>query len=75
MKRICIHSASLDPTAAKDTAGAPSLVLRCLGTQETLWDLAKLYRTTIADILTANQLEEEQDLPRDQMLLIPGKRA
>ena len=75
VKRICIHSASLDPTAAKDMTGAPSLVLRCLGNQETLWDLAKLYRTTIADILTANQLEEEQDLPRDQMLLIPGKRA
>ena len=56
-------------------AGAPSLVLRCLGKQETAWDLAKRYNTTIGVILAANQLEAEGDISRDQLLLIPRKRA
>lgn len=75
VKRICITSATLDPAVVKDITGTPSLVLRCLGKQESLWDLAKRYRTTISDILTANQLEQESDLPREQLILIPGKRA
>ena len=61
--------------AAKDLSGAPSLVLRCLGKQETAWDLAKKYNTTIPTILSANQLEMEQDIPREKLLLIPRKRA
>ena len=61
--------------APKETAGAPSLVLRCLGKQETAWDLAKRYNTTIGVILAANQLETEGDISRDQLLLIPRKRT
>ena len=55
-------------------AGAPSLVLRCLGKQESAWDLAKKYNTTIAMILAANQLEDGE-IPREKLLLIPRKRA
>jgi len=75
IKRLGISSAALDPTEMKDLTGAPSLVLRCLGKQETAWDLAKRYHTTIPAILAANQLEQESDLPREQLLLIPRKRA
>ena len=75
IKRVGISSAALDPTEMKDLTGAPSLVLRCLGKQETAWDLAKRYHTTIPAILAANQLEQESDLPREQLLLIPRKRA
>ena len=60
---------------AKELSGTPSLVLRCLGKQECAWDLAKRYNTTIAAILSANQLESEEELGRDQLLLIPRKRA
>ena len=74
-KRSCISGAKLDPTVPKDLSGAPSLVLRCLGKQESVWDLAKRYHTTIGAILAANQLEEEGDLPREKLLLIPRKRA
>ena len=70
-KKVCITSAKLDPEAMKDTSNAPSLVLRCLGKQETAWDLAKKYNTTIAAILAANQLE----IPLEKLLLIPRKRA
>ena len=75
VKRVCVAGGKLDTDAPKDTAGAPSLVLRCLGKQETAWDLAKRYNTTIGVILAANQLETEGDIPRDQLLLIPRKRA
>ena len=75
VKRVGISSATLDLTEMKDLQGAPSLVLRCLGKQETAWDLAKRYHTTISAILAANQLERESDLPREQLLLIPRKRA
>ena len=75
MKRSCISAAKLDSTALKDLTDAPSLVLRCLGKQESAWDLAKRYHTTIGAILAANQLEEEADLPREKLLLIPRKRA
>ena len=50
-------------------------MLRQLGQQESPWDLAKRYNTTISTILCANQLETEEDLPRDTLLLIPRKRA
>ena len=75
VKKICISAAKLDAESAKDLSGAPSLVLRCLGRQETAWDLAKKYNTTISGILSANQLEEEAEIPRDKLLLIPRKRA
>lgn len=75
VKRVCISSAKLDTEAPKDLTGAPSLVLRCLGRQETAWDLAKKYNTTIDAILAANQLEGEGDIPLEKLLLIPRKRA
>lgn len=75
VKKICISAAKLDTESAKDLSGAPSLVLRCLGKQETAWDLAKKYNTTIPTILSANQLEEGQEIPREKLLLIPRKRA
>lgn len=74
-RRACVTAARLSEDAPKDLAGAPSLVLRCLGRQDTVWDLAKRCNTTIPMILAANGLEGEGDLPRGQLLLIPRKRA
>ncbi|MDD3346267.1 DUF3794 domain-containing protein [Oscillibacter sp.] len=74
-KKVCICAARLDQETPRNDAGAPSLVLRSLGKQETPWDLAKAYHTTIASILSANQLEGEAEIPREKLLLIPRKRA
>ena len=74
LKKVCINNAKLDTESTKDTVGAPSLVLRCLGKQESAWDLAKKYNTTIAMILAANQLEDGE-IPCEKLLLIPRKRA
>ena len=75
MKRGCIASAELNPMEAKDWSNVPSLVLRRVGKQESIWDLAKTHRTTIAAILAANQAEKESDLPQEGLILIPRKRA
>lgn len=75
VKKVCITAAKVNTDAPKELAGAPSLVLRCLGRQETAWDLAKRHNTTIAAILSANQLESEADMSADALLLIPRKRA
>lgn len=50
----------------------PSIVLRSVG-EERLWDLAKAYRTTRAEILRANELESGEGLS-GRLLLIPRKR-
>ena len=52
----------------------PSLVLRALSSGETLWNLAKQYRTTVEDILKANEMAEEAAAKVGQLLLIPRKR-
>lgn len=75
VQRVCISAAKVDTAAPKDAAGAPSLVLRSLGKEETPWDLAKRYNTTIATILAANHLEAETEIPREKLLLIPRKRG
>lgn len=74
-RSVCVGAASLDEDHPRDLSGAPSLVLRYFGKQESVWEAAKRYNTTIADILSANQLEKEADIPCGQLLLIPKKRA
>ena len=74
-KRVCLSSARIDTDTPKDLSSAPSLVLRGLGREESLWMLAKRHNTTVRDILAANGLESEGDVPREKLLLIPKKRA
>ncbi len=50
---------------------SPSLVLRKFDKGTKLWDVAKMYRTTREDILAANGLEAEGEVPSDRLLLIP----
>lgn len=40
---------------------------------DTLWDLAKLYNTTVDNIMKINDLEEEKDIEVGDKLIIPGK--
>jgi len=55
-------------------SGRPNAPATDWGAQERLWDLAKAYRTTVAEILTANELSAEADAPDGEMLLIPCRR-
>jgi hypothetical protein len=51
----------------------PSMVLRLAAPEEGVWEIAKAYGTTVAQILQANELEEG-DLPEGKLLLIPSVR-
>lgn len=63
----------LVPGEAEEQEGRqPSLVLRMPQEGERLWDVAKAYGTTIAEIIKANELTE--DVPSGRLLLIPRKR-
>lgn len=48
----------------------PALIVRKVGKNVPLWEIAKAYRTTVEDILKANQLDSEE-LDQDSMLLLP----
>jgi LysM repeat protein len=74
-KRVCLTSVKIASETPKDLSGAPSLVLRSMGKDETLWSLAKDHNTTSTAILAANGLEDEASIPQNKLLLIPRKRA
>ena len=69
----CLTNLSAEEPAGSDTE-APSLVLRALNEGETLWDIAKQYRTTAEEILAANELTDGSTLNVGRMLLIPRQR-
>ena len=70
-QRASIASAQMSEA---DLSALPSLVLRSLGSEETLWDLAKHCRSTVPMILAANGLEGEEDAGAGHLLLVPRKR-
>ena len=74
-RKLCVASAELEEEHPKELSGAPSLILRYWGKQESAWEVAKRYNTTIPDILAANQIERESEIPCEKLLLIPKKRA
>ncbi len=59
--------------APAETGEQPSLVLRMFEGGERLWDVAKAYGTTIADIISANELEDA-GAAAGKLLLIPRRR-
>ncbi len=69
----CLTGLQAEKRTEKDE-NAPSIVLRALRQGERLWDLAKQYRTTVGDILAANDMAEEAAAPVGKLLLIPRRR-
>ena len=64
--------ADVQAEETEDRDDAPSIVLRVVS-HERLWDIAKTYRTTMDDILQANELEDGTELA-GRLLLIPRRR-
>lgn len=71
-RHVCVSGGETDEDAVP--VNMPSLVLRKLGQEETLWQVAKQYRTTCKAILDVNELSDETHLPLDKLLLIPKAR-
>ena len=70
---LCISGAETAEEEG-DRAAAPSLILRKLGTGESLWSIAKQYRATREGILSVNELADESQITPDRLLLIPKAR-
>ena len=71
-----VAGASLEPEA-EDAPARPSVVLRMPERGETLWQTAKRYNSTVAELASANSLENSDPLccaPQGRMLLIPRRR-
>ncbi len=73
-QRTYVSDGTLEEPAGEGERGA-SIVLRKFGDGARLWDIAKQYHTTGADILAANELESEAAIPADRLLLIPRRRV
>ncbi|MBQ5566290.1 MAG: LysM peptidoglycan-binding domain-containing protein, partial [Oscillospiraceae bacterium] len=61
-------------SSAEKPQDLPNLILRAFSSEETLWDLAKQYRTTVNEILTANELSDQSAAAVGELLLIPRRR-
>jgi len=70
---VCVSGGETDEEE-QDKEAPPSLILRKLGRDETLWSVAKQYRTTCKAILEVNDLTDESHVPYDRLLLIPRTR-
>ena len=73
-QRACVAQAAVEE-GSREEGRQPSIVLRKVANGTRLWDIAKQYRTTGADILAANQLESENAIPADRLLLIPRRKV
>ena len=69
----CLSSFTLADRGAEEERGQPSAILRKLRPGETLWDVAKVCRATVDDIMTVNQISDEGQA-RERFLLIPRSR-
>lgn len=69
---LCVSGGETEEEESREAG--PSLILRKVGREESLWSVAKQYRTTCRSILEVNEIPEESQLPRDRLLLIPRAR-
>ena len=65
---------TVDTEHPKDTSQIPSIVLKLFDEDESLWEIAKRYSTTVDVIRSANDMPEDCTCGAGQMLLIPRKR-
>lgn len=66
------NEAKLD---AAELASQPSITIYFVQQGDTLWDIAKKYYTTIADIIKANDMDENDAVSLGQQVIIPKKFA
>ena len=73
-REACPMVTGVRPLPAEEGGGPkPSVILRVVGEKEPLWDIAKACSSTVADIMTANELDSDA-APAGKLLLIPKQR-
>ncbi|AOR22577.1 DUF3794 and LysM peptidoglycan-binding domain-containing protein [Clostridium taeniosporum] len=50
-----------------------SVTIYVVGEEDTLWDLAKKYNTTVNDLIKINNIEDQDDIECGRKLIIPGR--
>jgi len=50
-----------------------SITIYVVGADDTLWDLAKKYNTTVGDLIKINKIEDTEHIEQGQKLIIPGR--
>ena len=73
VRNTCVNGVETQEESGEQ-APRPSLILRKFSPDESLWSVAKQYRTTCRSILEVNGIEEESAIPVDRLLLIPKAR-
>ena len=74
-RHLCVSGGETVEEEASSGGAVPSLTLRKIGREETLWSVAKQYRTTCQAILEVNGIPDERQVPSDRLLLIPRARS
>ncbi len=70
---VVVREVKVEEDGGNAEQDKPSIVLRLLRPDESLWEVAKRYGTTIEDIVRANELEGGQP-GGEMLLLIPRRR-
>lgn len=58
-------------TGERTDKGRDGIVIYFCDSNERIWDIAKKYRTTVNEIMDANELSSEEDVKKGTKLLIP----
>lgn len=70
-----VEKCGINPDKKRSCRAPGTLLLRSVGEQETVWDLAKSYGTTEGAILSANHMNPEEALQQNQLVMIPFVRS
>ena len=69
-----ITQADVEAGQINDVGVKPSIVIYFVQRNDTLWDIAKRYSTTIQEIISINEISENADLTQGHQLIIPKRR-
>ncbi|MBR4304039.1 MAG: DUF3794 domain-containing protein [Clostridia bacterium] len=66
-----ISSCVLDTSKSRQRCTKGNLVLRYPEKDETVWEIAKCYGTTVSAIMSANDMDDESKIACDRLIMIP----
>ena len=74
VKMEYVASVEYQEEQLKDLANVPSLIIRRVGEQDTIWNLAKHYNSTCELIRRANSLEDGDPIQTGDLILLAKQR-